>query len=128
MKWLIIWLIRGYQRWVSPYKGFCCAYATYHHKSRSCSAEAIYLLEQYGVVVGCRKLSQRFEDCRYAYEQLIIKGLTTECAEPNNRRRRRRRKDKEDNKGCDSCDLFDFFDCKPELPCDSLPCDIGPCH
>ncbi|MDE1460689.1 membrane protein insertion efficiency factor YidD [Spartinivicinus poritis] len=122
MKWLLIWLIRGYQRWISPYKGFRCAYAVCH-KSRSCSAEAIYLLEQYGVVEGGKRLSQRFQDCRCAYEQLKIAN-----SEPNNRRRRRRRRDKDDNKWCDSCDLLDIVDCKPELPCNSSSCDIGPCH
>ncbi|WP_163833841.1 membrane protein insertion efficiency factor YidD [Spartinivicinus ruber] len=122
MKWLLIGLIRCYQRWISPYKGFSCAHAVYH-QGRSCSAEAIYLLEQYGMVVGYQRLVQRFQACRRAYQQLI-----TEDPEQNDQRRRRRRRDKDSNKFCDSCDCLDIVDCKPELPCDISPCDIGPCH
>ncbi len=60
--------ITGYQRYISPHKGFVCA-----HKKRngglSCSAYAKFCVLRYGLLVGWRKMQERFQSCAVAAQE-----------------------------------------------------------
>ncbi len=60
--------ISKYQKYISPYKGYHCAYACLH-KDLSCSAYGKEVIEKNGVVKGLRLLNQRFGDCSLAAKQ-----------------------------------------------------------
>ena len=46
MKKLMLWLIRGYQRWISPLKPPCCRFIP------TCSTYALEAIEKYGAFKG----------------------------------------------------------------------------
>ena len=54
--------ISGYQRFVSPHKGWACAYAILHG-GPSCSAYGKEVISRQGVLVGMCLLWNRFGDC-----------------------------------------------------------------
>ena len=65
---IILAAIRAYQRYVSPYKGFCCAYR--HHTGRaSCSALGFRAVRRYGVIAGLSVLRARMKLCGLAYRR-----------------------------------------------------------
>ncbi|WP_442909173.1 membrane protein insertion efficiency factor YidD [Ideonella sp. BN130291] len=55
-------LIRAYQRYVSPYKGFCCAYRG-HTGRASCSALGYRAIRRHGIFGGLFLLQQRTHKC-----------------------------------------------------------------
>lgn len=58
MKKFLVWLIRFYQRYISPYKGGAtCRFIP------SCSAYAIQALETYGAAKGMRLAIKRILRC-----------------------------------------------------------------
>jgi putative component of membrane protein insertase Oxa1/YidC/SpoIIIJ protein YidD len=59
------WLIRCYQRHLSPYKGFCCAYRVLRGR-HSCSQFASRAIRRRGLVSGIRMTQRRFDRCRWA--------------------------------------------------------------
>lgn len=68
MKILALLAIRFYQRMLSPYKGFCCAYAAYTGHA-SCSALGYRAIRRYGVVDGIAVLDARLAKCGVAYRR-----------------------------------------------------------
>ena len=68
MKALALAAIRVYQRCISPYKGFCCAYAaTTGHGS--CSALGYRAIRRFGLWRGLGVLDNRLEKCGVAYRR-----------------------------------------------------------
>ncbi|MEM7182447.1 MAG: membrane protein insertion efficiency factor YidD [Spirochaetota bacterium] len=67
---LSIYLIRLYQRFISPYKGFRCAHAAYH-RGHSCSQAVIAILTKHGLWNGLSKIHLRFKHCKYAYHRIV---------------------------------------------------------
>jgi putative component of membrane protein insertase Oxa1/YidC/SpoIIIJ protein YidD len=67
---LACWLIGLYQRHLSPYKGFRCAYRARHGRRASCSAFARRAIERLGVLPGVRLLRRRFDRCHRAARAL----------------------------------------------------------
>jgi len=61
--------IRGYQRFISPHKGFRCAYGV-HTGCASCSALGFRAIRRHGVLAGLQLLSRRFDRCAEARRQL----------------------------------------------------------
>jgi putative component of membrane protein insertase Oxa1/YidC/SpoIIIJ protein YidD len=55
-------LIGGYQRYVSPHKGFCCAYRA-HTGKPSCSEFARRAIRRHGLFEGLLLLRLRFAAC-----------------------------------------------------------------
>jgi len=51
MRKLVLTAIIGYQRYVSPHKGFCCAYRA-HTGRKSCSVLGFRAVRRYGVLAG----------------------------------------------------------------------------
>ncbi|OYD52425.1 membrane protein insertion efficiency factor YidD [Thauera humireducens] len=62
-------LITAYQRFISPHKGFVCAFRV-HHGGQSCSAHAKVAFQQHGLVVGWRQMRRRFVLCAQAAEEI----------------------------------------------------------
>jgi len=62
MKLLALSAITFYQRLISPYKGFCCAYRV-HSGHASCSVLGYRAIRRFGVWHGVRILRQRLARC-----------------------------------------------------------------
>jgi putative component of membrane protein insertase Oxa1/YidC/SpoIIIJ protein YidD len=60
--------ISAYQRFVSPYKGFGCAYRV-HTGCQSCSVLGYRAIRRFGVIDGVALLRQRFGRCTEAYQR-----------------------------------------------------------
>ena len=67
---LACWLIDLYQRYISPRKGFCCAYRVRHRRRDSCSQYAKRAITKLGVLPGVRLLGRRFDKCANACKAL----------------------------------------------------------
>ncbi len=68
MRVLILAAITFYQRYLSPYKGFCCAYRQ-HTRGQSCSQLGFRAIRRYGVISGLGILRQRTQLCGEAYKR-----------------------------------------------------------
>ena len=69
--------IIGYQRYLSPLKGFCCAYRHETGKN-SCSAYALRVVRRKGALALFTALPRQFARCREAYQQYLFKKHTSE--------------------------------------------------
>ncbi len=56
-----------YQRWLSPFKGFRCAYAAFYG-AESCSVAIAQIIREQGV--GSPAIAAQFTACRQAYGHL----------------------------------------------------------
>jgi len=56
-----------YQRYISPYKGFCCAYRV-HKGAASCSQLAYRAIRRLGVFTGLGVLRWRLAECAAAFK------------------------------------------------------------
>ena len=95
MKSFTLYLIRLYQLYVSPHKGFCCAYRQ-HTGHASCSSLGFRAIRRFGVRDGFVVLRKRLYLCGVSHRRYV---------KPLSRPHRAQRGD---------CDL----------PCD-VPCDVG---
>jgi putative component of membrane protein insertase Oxa1/YidC/SpoIIIJ protein YidD len=68
MKLIILSAIRFYQRAISPYKGFRCAYAA-HTGHASCSALGYRAIRRWGVWHGFSVLDRRLHKCGIAHRR-----------------------------------------------------------
>lgn len=73
--------IGAYQRWLSPYKGYCCAWRGCTGRS-SCSEHARRLVLRCGVLALWRAPPRQFERCRRAHQHLIAVGARQQAHEP----------------------------------------------
>ncbi len=71
MKRLVLAAIRLYQRFVSPYKGFACAYRV-HTGCAGCSALGYRAIRRFGVVDGIGVLRTRLYLCGVAYRRFAV--------------------------------------------------------
>lgn len=62
MKRIALALIRAYQRWISPHKGFACAHRL-HHGGASCSQAGFRLIRRHGLWNGYPLLRERLRRC-----------------------------------------------------------------
>ena len=58
-----------YQRYISPHKGYCCAYSALHGKA-SCSSWAIHVLEKQTISLFFPLMKRRFQVCNQAHKIL----------------------------------------------------------
>ncbi|MEJ8851954.1 membrane protein insertion efficiency factor YidD [Variovorax rhizosphaerae] len=108
-------LIGVYQRYVSPYKGFCCAYSA-RTKRRSCSAYAKSIIERLGAEALIAAMPRQFARCKAAYLALTLAAAESQSEE--------QRQKSPWWQHCDgNCNPFDFVD-PSQLHCD-LPCDCS---
>ena len=104
MRTLLLAAISAYQRYLSPHKGFCCAYRV-HTGHQSCSALGFRAVRRYGVLAGLGILRRRIYLCGVAHRRF---------SPPHKRPHRSQRGD------CD-CDL------PLDLNCDFPSRDVGSC-
>lgn len=69
VRYAVAGAIGGYQRWISPYKGFHCAHWTLHG-GESCSAFGKRIVLERGLPGFFRGMQERFADCRRSNETL----------------------------------------------------------
>lgn len=62
MKRFLFWLIRFYQRNISPYRSACCRFTP------TCSAYAMEAIEKYGALKGSFLALKRFLRCHPFYK------------------------------------------------------------
>lgn len=89
--------IDGYQRWISPHKGWRCAYAVHRHGA-SCSQYAEQSIASRGLIQGLRMLQARFAACRQAQQtlhRLHAQTGTWNCS----------------SNDCDACNLSGTWSC-----------------
>lgn len=117
---MMVSAIGGYQRWISPHKGFTCAHNTVYRRG-GCSGFGKRAFARFPFFLALAMLRVRLDECRAAAE--IVRGGR------NSERR---------NEACDafatgcnpscglaamSCDPAVGADCIGGLGCDA--CDIG---
>jgi len=62
-------LINLYQKYISPYKGYCCAYGV-HHNDLSCSQFAKVTIQDIGLLKAISKILYRFKQCKDSNDYL----------------------------------------------------------
>jgi putative component of membrane protein insertase Oxa1/YidC/SpoIIIJ protein YidD len=124
MRQLALFSIEVYQRYLSPHKGFCCAYRA-HTGRRSCSALGYRAIRRYGVVDGMAVLRQRLRKCGVVHRRHHMQRQRGAL------RSQRGDCDPGCDASCDGCDTPDI-DCPglslPKGLCDAASCcDCGSC-
>ena len=69
MKALALGLIKAYQRFLSPYKGYHCAFRV-HLDAASCSSYALQAIQRWGLLAGLRIAGRRTALCSALVHQL----------------------------------------------------------
>ena len=106
--------IRAYQRWISPYKGFSCAYRVLHG-GRSCSAFGKRLVMRSGVTKAIATMRSRFAACRAAAQTLRKRRILDYAS----RKPQEQRRQQAQSRWRDSCDPGSAAcDCGPDIGCD----------
>jgi uncharacterized protein len=67
--YIAIRLISFYQRYISPRKGYACAYRALHN-DLSCSAFCKKAIESHGIYQGVKHTLQRFHECYLAAQTI----------------------------------------------------------
>ncbi len=62
-------LIQLYQKFISPYKGYCCAYKV-HHNDVSCSQFAKLTIQNIGFFKSISQILKRFKECKNANDYI----------------------------------------------------------
>jgi putative component of membrane protein insertase Oxa1/YidC/SpoIIIJ protein YidD len=93
-------LITAYQRYVSPYKGFCCAHRV-AHGGLSCSAYAKRQLLRRGIGATARSMRARFAACAAA--AVMLHAAAADAGGDDTRRRRAAPSDTSDLAHCCTC-------------------------
>lgn len=104
--------ITGYQRYISPYKGFCCAHRV-KHGGMSCSEYVKQALLHHGAWRSIPVIKKRFKECKMAASELNAQRHSGN-GDQNRDRRQERTSILE---YCDCCDLIDLI---PSQGCSSL--------
>ncbi len=66
-----------YQRYISPHKGFCCAYRV-HTGRRSCSAYALGIVDKVGALALFKALPRQFARCKAAALAVALAKIAEE--------------------------------------------------
>lgn len=119
VKFISIQLIKLYQIFISPRKGYRCAHSVLHGDT-GCSGAVINILNN-NKLLDCPKLiKERFSNCKLAYQT-----IQEEKKKDNKDKSNRCSTNKCSGKGCtrntigEGIDCIDFDDCGD--------CDVGSC-
>ena len=116
-------VIKLYQRYISPYKGFACAYRILHQE-QSCSGYFYTCISEQNFSSACMLLQQRLIDCQQAHE--ILKTKAGYQHQGKSKRRRKQTSGCADNNNGFNCiDLIDLSDLF--ITCDFVDCDLADC-
>ena len=124
MNKLAIILITLYQKYISPHKGYCCAYSSFYKKD-SCSKSIKKIIINKGIVRGWSDIKGQFEACSLAYEKI---------QNENKKDKNKKKKDKDswcDFSPCEAINCIPTKFCKGKSDCGTdggcdLPCDCSP--
>lgn len=106
-------VIRAYQRYLSPYKGFRCAHNVLHGEG-SCSTYGRRAFAEHDFLDACRRLRERFQACKAAASALAM--ATPEAPDTVEKPEQGRKHASPDL--CNRC----VIDGIGELPCYALDC------
>ena len=70
---IALWMIAFYQRFISPHKGYSCAYSA-HTGRASCSAFGYRAIRRLGLIGGIVALRARFRRCSMEYYKALDRG------------------------------------------------------
>lgn len=121
---IFVKVVRLYQKWISPHKGFACAHRKLHQTSSGSEFFALNL-PHYGVPRAISKQIERFQDCKEARHMLQVQNaqlshLNLGSPLASQAQRKKRKNQKKIQTCCDdepiSCCDFD---------CSDLDCDCG---
>jgi len=110
MRELTLWAISAYQRYVSPYKGFRCAYG-HHTGCASCSQLGYRTVRMHGFRRGLQLLLERFARCAEAHARYGGEGMKPATRGPRGRQR----------------GFCDALACVPLDAGCALPCEAASC-
>jgi len=115
-------LIGGYQRYLSPHKGFACARRVLRG-GESCSQYVKQAIATQGLLAALKLSKQRFAECKAA-------KLTLQASDQKQPKRRQNNRWDCAEIACDVCELPSIGDCE-DLGCDCTPdwgnLDCGDC-
>ncbi|MFW6296739.1 MAG: membrane protein insertion efficiency factor YidD [Halothece sp.] len=138
---LAVLAIQGYQKYISPHKGFCCAHRKLYG-GNSCSQYVKNMIIQEGIWNAIPLSRQRFKDCRSANN--ILKSQRDSSRFGKNKKQKRKHRQQDSSSQCDMvyCDLpgelcdfgLEAIACEPECgdmgclsDCSGLDCTVGAC-
>jgi putative component of membrane protein insertase Oxa1/YidC/SpoIIIJ protein YidD len=100
---LALGAIWGYQRYVSPRKGFRCAHSVLHGGT-GCSGFAKYAIRDHGFWGAVPHIRQRFRDCKSASETLrdrcAVHSRRADGEDEETEEKRKRRRDRDGPCSC----------------------------
>ena len=138
---LALGAIWGYQQYISPRKGFRCAYSI-HHGGTGCSGYAKFAIREHGLWQAIPFIRQRLRDCKTAYAEICAncscRSDQHEDVPPLNANERAEleRRRKKDNRccsktdfcvGCGECGTCGGAGAGRAVGGSSKVCDINPC-
>jgi putative component of membrane protein insertase Oxa1/YidC/SpoIIIJ protein YidD len=88
---LAIKTISSYQQYISPHKGFCCAYGVLNG-APSCSAYAKQQIKMHGIIKASGLIRSQFKKCKMAAETIA-----------KDRKNNKQKSDKSDCLNCIPC-------------------------
>ncbi|MEW5855902.1 MAG: membrane protein insertion efficiency factor YidD [Cyanobacteriota bacterium] len=112
--------IGGYQKHISPRKGFSCAHRLLY-KGESCSQYAKRMVAHQGLVGAIPAVRRRFRACGIANQ--ILQARYSSQADSDRSKRDRRNRNWGSN--CNNCNEYAAVDCVTgvsELSCEALDC------
>jgi putative component of membrane protein insertase Oxa1/YidC/SpoIIIJ protein YidD len=139
---LALGAIWGYQQYISPRKGFRCAYSV-RHGGTGCSGYAKYAIRDHGFWTALPIIRQRLRDCRVSYAEIRANCICqtdqredAPLSESDRKELERRRK--KDNRCCTKSDVcMGCGECGTGLgscggtggraAAGSKACDVNPC-
>ena len=89
----VLFIVRGYQLYISPHKGFSCAYKKLYSGEQSCSSYFYTCVESYDFSTASVFLQQRFKECNQANE--VLKGQVDQKEKPKSKKQ-----SKKNNSSC----------------------------
>jgi putative component of membrane protein insertase Oxa1/YidC/SpoIIIJ protein YidD len=129
-------LVRGYQKYLSPHKGFSCAYRKLHGDA-SCSEYFRQSIDRYGLSHAIPLFQQRLEACKVA--NLTLRSQVSEREEDSELPEKKKRQNQNLScdravgdcvgYGCGDCGSSDCGDCNtPDCgDCGSSDCGSSDC-
>ncbi len=134
---LALGAIWGYQRFISPYKGFRCAHAV-RHGGAGCSGYAKHAIRDHGLWGAIPAIRQRLRDCRAAYEALRAECTCRANAHDESEREKvqrirgrnaRKKQNRSDYCNCADCTGASIGGCggPGRAAATNKGCDINPC-
>jgi len=102
VKQLILKLIVLYRKYLSPHKGFRCAYGVLHG-GNSCSTEIYKIIDKNGFLVGFPLARLQLKKCGAAYRVLSSAKVSSEKGSSEKDKGSRKNKKPKKKKDKDSC-------------------------